>query len=100
MIIFYIPCKDKKEAKTIAKELLKEKIIACSNILNSDSIYKWEGKIKEETEAILLLKTLDRWEEEVKERVMELHSYDAPAIIKLTGKANDKYLTWMENCVK
>ncbi|NQU98051.1 divalent-cation tolerance protein CutA [Candidatus Woesearchaeota archaeon] len=100
MILYYVPCKDKKEAKKIAKELLKEKLIACANIVDSDSIYEWEGKLKEEKEAIMFIKTLDRCEEEVKDKIRELHSYDIPAIIKITGRANKEYLSWMEGCVK
>ena len=100
MIIYYVPCKDNKEAKKIAKELLKQKLIACANITPSESIYIWEGKIKEEKESILIIKTLDRWEEEVKETIKKIHSYDLPAIIKITGRANEEYLSWMESVVE
>ena len=100
MIIYYVPCKDNKEAKKIAKELINQKLIACANILPSESIYVWEGKIKEEKESILIIKTLDRWEEEVKETIKKLHSYDLPAIIKLTGRVNEEYLSWMESVVE
>jgi len=100
MILYYVPCKDKKEAKMIAKELLKQKLIACANIVPAESIYEWEGELKEETEAILLVKTLDRWEEEARDAIRELHSYDIPAIIKLNARVNKEYLSWMEGCIR
>lgn len=99
MILFYVPCKNKEEAKKIAKELLKEKLIACANILDSESIYEWKEKLKEESEAIMLIKTFERVEKEVKNKIMDLHSYDTPAIIKIIGKANKEYLEWMKEQV-
>jgi len=100
MIIFYVPCKDKKEARMIVRKLLTDKLIACGNILQSESIYEWKGEQKQESEAIALIKTLDRHEEEVKEKIKELHSYKVPAIIKIAGKANNEYLDWMEREIK
>lgn len=100
MILFYVPCKDNKEAKKIAKELLKEKLIACANIIPSTSIYEWENKIVEKDEVILIIKTLDKHEEDVKTKIKELHSYDIPSIIRIVGRINIEYLSWMENIIK
>jgi len=95
-----VPCKDEKEAKKIAKHLIQKKLIACANIVPSSSIYEWEGKIKDEKEAILLIKTLDRCEEQVKEEIKNVHSYDIPAIIRLGGRVNEEYLSWMESVIE
>ncbi len=100
MIIYYITCKDKDEAKKIATKLIDSKLISCANILQSESIYYWEGKLKEHPESILLVKTLDRCEEEVKDTVRELSSYDMPAIIRVNGRANEEFLSWMETQIK
>lgn len=100
MIMFYAPCKNKKEARSIAKALLEKKLIACANIFPSESIYEWEGKLRQEKESILIIKTLNRQESEVKKTIKQLHSYDTPAIIKLTGVVNQKYLSWMEKTIK
>jgi len=100
MIIYYVTCKNEEEARKIAKELLKRKLVACANILKSKAVYEWEGKLKEELEAILLLKTLDRQEEAVKNIIRELHSYDLPAILKIDARANEEYLSWMESVIK
>ena len=100
MIIFYVPCKDKKEAYNIAKELIKEKLVACANIIPTDSVYEWEGKIVEEKEVILMMKTINKHEEVVKRRTMHLHTYDIPAIVRINTKVNPEYLFWMEKFLK
>jgi len=100
MILYYVTCKDKEESKRIAQELLKKKIISCANIMQSDSVYEWGGELKEHPESILLVKTLNRTEEEVKDAIRELSSYDLPAIIKVEGKINEEYLNWMEEKIK
>jgi periplasmic divalent cation tolerance protein len=100
MIIFYVPCKNKAEAKTIAKTLLEKKLIACANVLPIDSMYYWEGKFKENKEVVLLLKTLNHVEEEVKQEIKELHSYEVPAIIRINTRVNSEYLAWAEEQVE
>ena len=100
MIIYYVTCKNEKEAKKIIKELLDRKLISCGNIIPSKSIYEWKGKLKEESEIILIIKTLDRHQETVKNIIREFNSYDLPAILKIDARANEEYLSWMENIIK
>ena len=100
MIIYYVPCKDKKESKKIAKKLLEKKLISCANILPGDSVYTWEGEIKEGKESFLIVKTVDRHEEVVKEEIKKMHSYDLPAIIRSESRINEEYLAWMESVIK
>ena len=61
-----------------------------------ETMYEWEGELKEENEVVLIIKTLDKQEEEVKHRIRELHSYDLPAILKITARGNEEYVAWME----
>ena len=56
------------EAKTLVRQLLEERLIACGTLISSaQSLYWWQGKIEESAEVILLLKT----EEEIASRCME-----------------------------
>ncbi|MFO7872596.1 MAG: divalent-cation tolerance protein CutA [Candidatus Undinarchaeales archaeon] len=94
--IIYTTAPD-KEAKEISKNLLEEKLIACSNIFSISSIYKWEGEIKEEKEAGMVLKTKEELTDKVIKRIKELHSYDVPEILIINiEKGNDKYLKWIK----
>jgi len=97
MIITYIICKNKNEAKKISKHLLKKRLIACGNIIqNVESLYWWKGKIVNDKEVILLCKTKEKKFNEIKKEVEKIHSYEIPCILKINVKANEKYLKWLE----
>jgi len=83
MIIIYVTCKNKEEAKKIAKAMIDKKLVACANIINSDSLYNWQGKLQDTHESILLMKTSEDRFEKVKEQVKAIHSYDTPCILKI-----------------
>ncbi|MBW2992350.1 divalent-cation tolerance protein CutA [Candidatus Woesearchaeota archaeon] len=95
MIIIYCPCKNKTEAKNIATKLLNKKLIACANIIQSDSIYNWKNKLCSEKEAIMLLKIKNTNKEKVTKEIKKLHSYDLPAIITINAKANQEFEKWL-----
>ena len=98
-ILLYITCANKDEAKSIARVLVEERLIACANILGKmTSIYRWEGAVAEDDEVAVLLKTSGNLEVRVTERVKELHSYDVPCVISLpiTG-GNPDFINWL-NC--
>lgn len=94
-ILIYITNPTKKEAKEIAKHLLKKKLIACANIFPVDSLYWWKGKIAQETEFVLIAKTSKANFEKVKKEVERLHSYTIPCIIKIPVSSNKKYFNWL-----
>ena len=96
MILNYITCKNKAEARKIANELLKRKLIACANIFPIDSIYRWKGKLESDKEVVLLAKTNKNIEKEVK----KLHSYECPCIIKINATANKEYTSWLNAQLK
>ena len=58
---FYITCSKKKEADNIAAFLVKRKLVACANIINSiDSIFLWGGKVKKAKEVLVVGKTMNK----------------------------------------
>ena len=95
MIIVYVTCKNKDEAKKIAKHLLDKKLIACANILDSDSLYNWKDKLRDEKESILLMKTKKEKFDEINKEISNMHSYDTPCILKIDVEANSKYKDWV-----
>ena len=96
MTLVYITCKDKEEAKKISKYLLEKKLIACSNMFPTQSMYWWKGKIEDADEIVILAKTKEKNYEKIKEEVKKIHSYDVPCILKLDAKANDSYQKWVD----
>jgi periplasmic divalent cation tolerance protein len=97
--LVYITTKDKKEAKSIGKTLVEEKLAACVNITDGmESIYRWNGEIVEDKEAILIAKTPYHNVKELTERVKELHSYECPCVISLQlteQEGNEEYQQWL-----
>lgn len=97
--IVYITTSGVSESKKIAKILLKEKLVACTNIVpRIESTYLWNGKIEEDSESLLIAKTLSSKVPEVTERVKMVHSYDIPCILEFEIKSGSQdYLEWMES---
>ena len=82
MLLFYITCSSAAEAEAIANQLLKEKLIACANILPGvKSLYVWEDELQNSKEVILLLKTPEKNQPLIESRITALHSYDCPCIL-------------------
>ncbi len=85
-------------AEEMADCLLKERLVACVNIVGPvKSKYRWEGKIETENECMLFMKTRDELVRLAKRRIEEVHSYQVPEIISLeVGEVNPQYLAWVE----
>lgn len=96
MYIVYCPFPNVSEAKKVGKILVEEKLCCCINILKSySSLYKWEGKLVEETEFVLLAKTSDKSVDAVERKLKELHPYELPAILRIrVDGVNNEFNNW------
>lgn len=85
-------------AKSIARSLVKEKLVACVHIIPKiDSIYRWHGKIEETNECVLLAKTTERNVQRTIQKIRSLHPYEVPEIIVLPPIGGLKeYLDYVE----
>ncbi|GBD05686.1 Divalent-cation tolerance protein CutA [bacterium HR20] len=91
-----------EHAETLARQLLEERLIACSTVIGAaSSHYWWGGAITSETEAVLLLKTRSDLVEQLRQRILELHPYNVPEVIVLQPSAvSDAYAAWVEESTK
>ncbi len=96
--IIYIACKDRDEAKNIANYLIINKLAACCSIFPQiNSIYEWKGKICDETESLLMIKTKKILFDKIRLEVLRMHSYEVPEIIATdVSRVHDKYANWIE----
>ena len=96
-IVILMTAKDVTEAEKIAGELVKDGLVACVNIVNKvRSIYKWQGEICRDTEALCIIKTVNGNFEVVKDKIKALHSYTVPEVIALPIEMGSaKYLKWL-----
>jgi len=95
--IVFITAANEEEAALIGKTLVEERLAGCVNIIRSiRSIYRWQGRIEDEQEVLLIIKTKRNLFERLKDRVKELHSYSVPEIIALPLVEGDaQYLNWL-----
>ena len=100
MIIVYVTTSSKEEASKIAHYLLESKLIACANLFPINSVYRWEGEIKEDAEFVLLLKTIDKNYDQIVKEISKLHSYSVPCILKMDVKSNEVYEKWVDGELK
>ncbi|HEX4026950.1 MAG TPA: divalent-cation tolerance protein CutA [Rhizomicrobium sp.] len=85
------------EAARIAKLLIDEKLAACVQLLPIESFYSWQGKIQNEAELLLLVKTRRALFEKAIARIKEVHSYTLPEIVALPFAAGFAgYLNWID----
>ena len=84
-------------ARKLARRLVEERLAACVNIIgNVTSVYKWEGRIEEDAELLLVIKTRDGRLRELMDRIGELHPYDVPEILCWPVQEGSRpYLDWV-----
>ena len=87
---------DKKSISKIAREFVKNKIVACVNISKISSIYSWKGKVEDTSECIAIFKTTTKNKKLLKQKIKETHPYDVPEIAEIdVTSINDSYLKWL-----
>ena len=88
---------DEAEGRKIARRLIDERLAACVQILpEMTSIYVWDGKVEEEAERLLLIKTTPALWTKVESAITELHSYETPEIVMLDSlRTSESYAKWL-----
>ena len=96
-IVVFITASDEEEASKIARALVEERLAGCVDIIKDiRSIYSWQGKIEDEKEVFMVVKTQKTLFDSLIKRVKELHSYTVPEIIALPIiQGSEDYLKWL-----
>ena len=94
----YMTSGSKSEAQKIGKALVESRLAACVNILdNMQSIYRWEEKIQEDSEVVLIAKTTESLVSQLIDKVKSMHSYDCPCIVSLSVQDGyPPFLDWIK----
>jgi len=101
-LIVFMTASSREEAVKIVRTLLEERLIACGNIVDPvSSLFWWKGKIEDEKEVLVIMKSHEKLFKKLSERVTELHSYDVPEILALPiVDGSSSYLDWMKSCLE
>ncbi len=96
-IVILVTAPNKDEAARIAHSIVSERLAACVNIIKGiESIYRWEGKVAEDSESLMIIKTTEDRYPEIERRIRELHSYSTPEVIALRiERGSEDYLRWV-----
>jgi periplasmic divalent cation tolerance protein len=87
--------------REFVRKLVEERLVACGNIVQVSSIYRWKGAVETEAEALIIFKTTTAAWPRLKERVPQLHPYDVPELLLLgIVDGNESYLQWVQESIE
>ena len=91
-------CESMEEAAKLARHLVDARLAACVNILpGARSIYRWQGKIADTAECLLVIKSRRDLFPRLREAIASMHSYEVPEVLALpVVDGSESYLAWLE----
>ncbi len=91
-----------QEAEKIAETLVRDRLVACVNIVPGiQSIYWWNDAVQRDSEVLMIMKTERSKFEEVQLAIRSLHSYEVPEVISLSlDNGFEGYLQWIEKTLR
>ena len=102
VIIAFSSCPDEASAQRLATTLVEERLAACVNRLSGAiSTYFWDGRLQEDAEILLIIKTTAARLAALEARLKALHPYEVPELVAIpvTG-GNERYLEWVRSGTK
>ena len=96
--IILCPCSDRREAQRIAEALVEQELAAAVNVIAQDSVYRWQGRVNQAAEFLLLIKSQQENYDAIERIILDMHSYELPGIAVIpvvNGYA--PYLTWIRS---
>lgn len=94
----YVTTASVTDAQRIARACVENRLAACANIIpGMHSVYRWQGKIVEDNETVLILKTKAEKIAELMQAVKSMHGYEVPCMLSLAvEKGYEPYVKWLE----
>lgn len=92
---------DPETLEELGRRVVEEELAACVNVVPTiASVYRWEGEVKEASEALALLKTTARRLDALETRVRSAHPYDEPEFVSFrVDGGSGSYLGWIVESV-
>lgn len=90
------------DARALAEALVEARLAACVNIVEKiRSIYRWEGRVTEDAEQLLVIKTVDARLDALRDELFKRHPYDVPEFVVIPiGETSEAYGAWILESVR
>jgi len=97
-IVVLTTCDSEKHAEKLARHVVEQRLAACVNILpKARSIYRWQGKIEDTAEWVLLIKSRRDLFAALRAEIQKLHTYEVPEVIALpVVDGSEAYIGWLD----
>ena len=101
VVVVFVTCPPGEEATRLARLLVSEKLAACVNVVGPiRSLYWWEGKVQDDAESLLVIKTRAERFPRLRDRIQQEHPYEVPEILALdVVDGAPAYLDWVVQSV-
>ena len=85
----------------VARELINQRLAACVNVVDGiRSLYRWQGKVEDDSEKLLLIKTVDEHIDGVRETLFSMHPYEVPEFVVIAmDRVEGPYRDWLISSV-
>lgn len=99
--LVFVTGPDREAMEGLGRTLVEERLAACVNILGPvTSVYRWEGRVTEDEEALALLKSTGGRLDRLEARVAELHPYEEPEFLAVRADTGSpSYVEWIRESV-
>jgi len=100
MIFIYSTFPNKKTARGVGERLVRKKLAACCNIFPVTAVYSWQGKITQDKEFVMIIKTKKENFKKIEQFILKNHPDDTPCILEIPiNRTTAKYLRWLNKVV-
>lgn len=100
-LVVLCTCPEGAPAAHLAETLVSEGLAACVNRLPGVvSNFRWEGRLTQEIETLLIVKTTQEGLAALTARIRELHPYELPEVLAVPVLGGlEEYLDWIRASV-
>lgn len=101
LLIVLTTAANEEDAADIARSVLETGLAACIQIIpRIRSLYLWKGKIADEAEVLILIKTSAAAYQALEERILSIHKYETPEIVAIAAEnVSESYFKWLLSAI-
>jgi len=99
--LVFMTAPDEATAVALTRAVVDEQLAACGNVMPTvRSIYRWQGEVNDDAEAMVIFKTTQAGVEALQARLVQLHPYDCPEVLVVNADGgHEDYLAWVHSVV-